>query len=155
MEQRAVIRLLTLKGVSLRTIMAEVESVDQTKSLALPTAKKWRKRIAEGITSLCGQPRSGRGLTSDLAEDISSMLKRWLVLACKILCRHFRIARATCLCVLHDTIRMKKFNLRWFSHALNGNQKGERVTLSQDILSILQSTRATGFQNEITGDDES
>jgi hypothetical protein len=48
---------------------------------------------------------------------------------------------------------MKKFNLRWVSHALNSSQKAERVTLSHEILAVLESDRRNSFQTVITGDE--
>jgi transposase len=75
MEQRAVIRFLALKRLRASAIAAELKLVDETETLALSTVKKWRKRFAEGRTSLYGDPRCGRPLTNDLAEAISSMLK--------------------------------------------------------------------------------
>jgi hypothetical protein len=43
MEQRAVIRFFTLKGLPSRVIAAELESMYAADALALLTVKKWRK----------------------------------------------------------------------------------------------------------------
>jgi hypothetical protein len=88
---------------------------------------------------------------NDLDEAISSMLKEKPYLSCKVLCPHFRFANGTCLRILHDVLGMKKFHLRWVSHALDTNQKAEKVTLSRGIHSVLQTIRSTGFQSVITG----
>jgi hypothetical protein len=55
--------------------------------------------------------------------------------------------------ILYDTFRMKKFHLHWVLHALDTNQKAERITLSHRILSVFQSVRSTDFQSFITGDE--
>jgi hypothetical protein len=47
MEQSAVIRFLTLKGVRASAIAAELKSVYETEALPLSTVKKWRKHFAE------------------------------------------------------------------------------------------------------------
>jgi hypothetical protein len=107
----------------------------------------------EATTSLCDNPRSGRQLSNDLAEAIASMLKEKPFASCKVLFRHFRIVKTTCLRILHDNLGMKKFNLRWVSHALNSSQKAERVTLSHKILAVLESDRRNSFQNVIIGDE--
>lgn len=75
MEQRAVIRFLTLKGLHAGAIVAELRCVYKEDALALATVKKWRKRFVEGRTSLCDNPRSERSLSNDLAEAIASMLR--------------------------------------------------------------------------------
>jgi hypothetical protein len=134
LEQRAVIRLLTLKGLHAFAITAELKSVYGTGALAISTVKKWSKRFLEGRTVQCGGPRCGRSHTSDLAEAISSLLKERPYLSCEVLFGHFRIAKGTCLRILHDTLGMKKFQLRWVPHAMDTNQKTKRVTLSYGIL---------------------
>jgi hypothetical protein len=122
-------------------------------ALALATVKKWYKRFVEGRTSLCDNPRSGRPLSNDLAEAMASMLKEKPFVSCKVLCRHFRIAKTTCPRILHDNLGMKRFNLRWVPHALNSTQKAERVMLSHEILAVLESNRRNSFQDVITGDE--
>jgi hypothetical protein len=125
MEQRAVIRFFTIKGFPSRAIVAELLSVYAADALARPTVKKWRKCFAQGRTSLCNDPRSGRALTNDLAKAIALMLKERPFFSCKVLCRHFGIAKAGRLRILHDDLDMKKCNLRWVSHTLDANQNGE------------------------------
>ena len=153
MEQRAVIRFLTLKGLHAGAIVAELRCVYKEDALALATVKKWRKRFVEGRTSLCDNPRSERSLSNDLAEAIASMLREKPFASCKALCLQFRIVKTTCLRILHDNLGMKKFNLRWVPHALNSNQKAERVTLSHEILAVLESNRRNSFRSVITGDE--
>jgi hypothetical protein len=118
MEQRAVIRFLTLKGLLASAISAELKSVDETEAFALSPMKKWSKRFAERRTSLYDDPMCGRPLTNDLTETISSMLKERPDLSCDVLCRHFRIAKGTDLRILHDTLGMKSsilvgFRMPW------------------------------------------
>jgi transposase len=137
----------------LKSIVAELRCVYKEDALALATVKKWCKRFVEGKTSLCDDPRSGRPLSNDLAEAIASILREKPFASCKVLCRHFRIAQTTCLRILHDNLGMKRFNLRWVPHALNSNQKAERVTLSHEILAILESDRRNSFRNVIIGDE--
>jgi transposase len=109
MEQRIVVRFLTLKGLRAFALAAELNSIDETEALAPSTVEKWRKRFAERRVSLYDNPRCGRPLTitNNLAEAISSMLKERPSLFCKVLCPHLRIAKATCLRILPDTLGMK------------------------------------------------
>jgi radical SAM superfamily enzyme with C-terminal helix-hairpin-helix motif len=93
-------------------IVAELRCAYKEDALALATVKKWCKRFVEGRTSLCDNPRSGRSLSSDLAEAIASMLKEKPFAPCKVLRRHFRIGKTACLRILHDNLGMKKFNRR-------------------------------------------
>jgi hypothetical protein len=111
LEQRAVIRFLMPKGLCASAIAAKLKSVYETEELALSTVKKGHKPFAEGRALLSDDPKSGRPLTNDLAEAISSMSKERPYLSCKVLCRHFRIAKGTCLRILHGTLGMKKLHL--------------------------------------------
>jgi hypothetical protein len=97
MEQRAAIRFLKFKGIRAFAMPAEFRLVYETEAFAISTVKNWRKRFAEGRTSLCNDPMCGRSLINDLAEAIPSMSKESPYLPCKVLCRHFRIAKGTCL----------------------------------------------------------
>jgi hypothetical protein len=153
MEQRAVIRFFTLKGLHGQAIDAELEHVYHTDAFALPTVKKWRRRFAQGTTSLCDDPRSGRTLTTDLAAAIASLLKEKPFISWKVLSRHFRIAKVSCLRILYDDLGMEKCNLRWVSHARYANQKPERVVLLHELLAVRETSRPTGFQNMRTGDE--
>jgi hypothetical protein len=94
-EQRTVIHFLRLKCLHASAIAAELQSVYETEVLTLSIVKKWRKRFTEGKTSRYDDPRRGRSLTNDLAEAIFSVLKEKPYLLCKVLCRHFRIAKRT------------------------------------------------------------
>jgi transposase len=107
-----VTRFFTLKGLKAREIQLELESVYGLDALSLPTVKKWRRRFLAGRTDLFDDPRSGRPLTHDLGQAIRSMLDERPFSSCKVLCRHFRIGKATCLQILHDTLGLKKFHLR-------------------------------------------
>jgi hypothetical protein len=107
MEQRTVIHFLTLKSLRASAIAGELKSVYETEALALSSAKKWGKWFAEGRTAVCDDPMYERALTNDRAEAISFMEKERPCLSCKVLDRHFRIAKGTCLRILHDALGVK------------------------------------------------
>jgi hypothetical protein len=114
MQQRAVIRFLTLKSLRASAIAAEPKLVYETEVFAFSTVKKWRKRFAEGRTWPYDDPRCDRHLVNDLTETISLMLKEKSYLSCKVLCRHFGIAKGTYLQTFHDRLGMKSFILVGF-----------------------------------------
>jgi hypothetical protein len=98
-------------------------------------------------------PKVWRPLSNDLAEAIASLLKENPFASCKVLCRHFCMAKTRSLKSLHDKLGTKNFNPRWFPHALNGSQKAERVTVSHEILAVFESDRRDSFHSVITGDE--
>jgi transposase len=153
MEQRAVLRFLTVKGLNPQQIHSELESVYHEGVLALPTIYKWHARFRDRRTELSDDPRSGRPRRSDLAEAISSMLAERPFLSCKLLVRQFRIAKATCLRILREDLALQKFNLRWVSHRPDSTQKQNRVTFSRALLEVLRREQQNNFDHVITGDE--
>jgi histone-lysine N-methyltransferase SETMAR len=153
MEQCAVIRFFTFKGLSPRDIHTELISVYGYEVLDLRAVYKWHERFMQGRTELFDNPRSGRPLQNDLADAIRAMIQEFLFTSCKRLCIHIRIAKATYLRIFQDVLQVKKFNLRWVPHFLDDAQKAERVSLSTDILKILKENQKTRSINIITGDE--
>jgi hypothetical protein len=153
MEQLAVIRFLTLKGLKSKAIQIEPESVYGTDACKLSLVKKWRLRFLQGRTTLFDDPRYGRPLTQDLAEAVRSMLAQRPFTSRKVLCRHFRIAETTYLWILHDESGLQKFHLRCVPHALSSNQKSTRISHSSLLLEVLEEAQRTGSERVIIGDE--
>jgi hypothetical protein len=115
--------------------------------------KKWRLRFLQGRTALCDNPRAGRSLTQNLAEAVPSMIGGKPFTSCRVLCRHFRIARTTCVRIYHDELGLQKFRFRWVPHALSSNQQAERATSSSLLFEVLEEAQRTRFERLITGDE--
>jgi transposase len=75
MEQRAVIRFFTLKGLNSKQIHSKLVPVYQTDAVTLPTVYKWSARFRIGRTELLDDPRSGGPPKNDLATGISAVLE--------------------------------------------------------------------------------
>jgi hypothetical protein len=151
MEQRAVMRFFTLKGLSPKDVHTEFESVYMDEALCLRTVYKWQEGFIQGRTELFDNPRSGRPLQNDLTDALRAMIQEFPFTSCKRFCTHFRLAKSTCLCILHDVLRLKKFNLRWVPHSLDNAQNAERVSLSTNLLKILKEDQKSEFAQVITG----
>jgi hypothetical protein len=96
--------LFALKGLKAEAIQAELEFLYGTDACKLLMVKKWLLRFLQGRTTLFDDPRSGRLFTQDLDEAVQSMLAERLFTSCSVLCRHFRIAKKTCLQIFHDEL---------------------------------------------------
>jgi transposase len=112
MEQRAVIRFFTLKGLGVQQIHSELESVYHKEALTFSTGYKWFARFRVGRTKLSNDPRSRRPRESDGATGISAMLEERPFVSCKLIARQFRVAKTTCLRMLREDLGLKKFHLR-------------------------------------------
>jgi hypothetical protein len=153
MEERPVLGFLTLKGLNPQQIHSELESVSHEDAFAMLTICKWHTRFRDGRTELSDDPKSGGPRRSDLAEAISSMLEERPFLACKLLARHFRIAKATCLRILREDLALQQFSLRWVPQRLDSTQKQNRVTFSRALLEVLRREQQNNFDHVITGDE--
>jgi transposase len=111
MEQRPVVRFFTLKGLSPEDVHTELESKYMDEALDLRTIYKWYERFMRRRIKLFDDPRSGQPLQNDLANALHVMIQEFHFTSCKSLCIHFRLSMSTCLRILHDVLRLKKFNL--------------------------------------------
>jgi hypothetical protein len=117
LEQRAVARFFTLKGMSPKDIHTGLMFVYMNEALCLCTIYKWYEHFMQERTELCDDRPSGRPFQNDLADALRAMIQEFSFTSCKRLCIHFRLAKSICLHIWHDVLRLKKFNLRWFSHS--------------------------------------
>jgi hypothetical protein len=147
------VRVFTLKGLSPKEIHTELESVYMDEAFCLRTVYKWYKHFMQGRTELFDDLRSGQPLQNNLADDLPAMIQEFPFTSCKCLWTHFRLATSTCLCILHDVLRLQKFNLRWIPSSLDDAHKAERVSLSTDILRVLKEHQRNEFAQIITGDN--
>jgi hypothetical protein len=154
MEQRTVVRPFTLKGLSPRNIHTELESLYLDEVLCLYTLYKWQERFMQGRTELFNDLRSGRSLQNDRPDALRFMIQELPFTSCKCLCSDFRLGKPICLGILHEVLRLQKFNLRWVAHSLGDAERAECFSLSTDLLRILQENQKTGFAHLMT-DDES
>jgi transposase len=95
MEQRAVVRFLTLKKLSARDIMAELEGEYGHEALSLSAVKKWRKRFVNVRITLEDDPRSGRPPQCDLYESLRALIDESPFVSCKRMCQKLRIPNTT------------------------------------------------------------
>jgi hypothetical protein len=84
-------------------------------------------------------------VASDLARAIGSMLEERPFSSCRVLCRHLRIGKATCLRIIPNKLGLKNFHIRWVPHALSISQKNERVSYSKLLVTALPEHKTTGF----------
>jgi hypothetical protein len=135
MEQCAVTRFLTLKGINSQHIHSELMSVSGD-APALSPVQKWHLRFQQGKTELCDDPCSDEPLSHDFAGAIEPVLKEKPFISCNILCLRFRIRKEACLRTLHDRLRSKKCNLRWVVDSFDPNQQANRVIVSEELLAF-------------------
>jgi hypothetical protein len=93
-------------------------------------------------------------MQNDLADALRAMIQEFPLNSCERLCIYFRLGKASCLRILYDVLHLQKFNLRWIPHSFGDAQRAERVSLSTDLLRILQENQKTDFAS-VMRDNES
>jgi transposase len=109
MEQRVIVRSLTFKGLKAKKIEMELTNVYGDEALQISIVTNWRTRFLQRRTELGDDPRSGRPIDSDLTQGIAEIIRERPFLSCKILCKHLRVSKETCLRILHEKLGLKKF----------------------------------------------
>jgi transposase len=137
-EQRALIRYMTRKNISVAEIATEPQSVYGTDALKYSTVSKWRLCFQDGSDDLFDLPRYGRPSHGDLAAPILSLLQQFPIISYKVLYRKLKIGNATCLRVLHNDLHLEKFNLLHVPHLLEADQNRSRVESSREVLPMLE-----------------
>jgi transposase len=153
MEQRAVVRFLTLRKLSARDITAKLEGVYGHEALSLLAVKKWRKRFVNGRITLEDGPGSGRLPRSDLCESLLRLTDESHFISCKRTCQKLRIPKTTCLRVLHEDLWFRKCYLRWVPYSMTGNKAQCRVAFSEALLEVARYAKETNFKHLLTGDE--
>jgi hypothetical protein len=153
MEQRAVVRFLTLKKLSAKDVRTEFEAVYGHQAFSLSAVKKWRKHFANRSIPLGDDPMSGRPPESDLAEPVPVLLEETPFVSCKRMCRKLRIAKTTYLRVLHEQPGLRKCYFQWVPHSVTDNEGRYRITFSEKLLQVLRHGRETNFDSLLTVDE--
>jgi hypothetical protein len=91
------------------------------------------------------QPKAWETTANDLAEAILPTLNERPFSLRKLLCQHFRFAKTSCLRILHDSLGMKNCNLHRGLYALGMSHKSEQVTLSPELVVMIQSDCSSDF----------
>jgi hypothetical protein len=153
MEQRAVVRFLTIQKLFAKGIRAELDGVYGHEVICLSAVKKWRKRLAIGRITLEDDPRSGRPPNNDLSESVCALIKENPLISCKGMCQEFRLAKTTCPRVLHEDLGFRRCYFRWVPHVVTENEAQSRTAFGEDFLQFVRHARETNFDNILTGDE--
>jgi hypothetical protein len=133
MEQRAVVRFLTLKELSTKDIITELEELYGYKALSLSAVKKRRKRFANRRISLEDNSESRKPAQSDLCESVRAFIEESLFITCKHTCQKLQIAKTTCLRVLHEHLGFRKCYFRWVPHSMTDDEAQYQVTFPRNF----------------------
>jgi hypothetical protein len=147
MEGRAVGRFLAITKPSAKGIKAELEEVYAHEALCLSTVRKWRRFFVNGRIPLKDSQRSEKRRQSDLSESGHALTAESPLISCKRTCQKLRIAKTTCLGVLHESLSSRKCYSRRAPHVMTENEAQCRTVFAEELLQVVRHTKETNCDN--------
>jgi hypothetical protein len=93
MEQRVVLRFLTLKDLKAKEIQMHLTSMYDNEAFQISAVKKWRACFLQERTEFGDDQRSGRPANSDLTQVIAELIRECPFISCKTFGRHLRVSK--------------------------------------------------------------
>lgn len=136
-ENRAVIKYLLKKGMSLTEIDNDMQGILGEACPSYTTIRKWRNKFKRGRTSLEDDPRSGRPKTATSPEMVDKVHDLVLIdrrLKASKIAETVGISKERVLYILHKELHMRKLLARWVPRLLTIEQNCVRCQISMNNL---------------------
>lgn len=155
-EQRAYIKIETLRGKTSTEIHRALQEACQESSLDRSTVSRWNKRFREGRTSVKDDQRSGRPRTA--TDDTSAVIVATIIeedrrLTCLEIAEEANMSAKSVHRILTEILMKRKISARWVPHLLSVEQKNARKEIAVDLLARYH-REGDGFLKRIIAIDE-
>jgi hypothetical protein len=149
MDQRSLVLLLRLKGLSKKAIHHELVAVLQENAVSHSIATKFCRKVILGLNSeeISSSPKDDgldevdKAILLALSDELFSSVGYVRQIARKIcLPKPLDIVRLSILCISQADIR----HLHWVTHKLSDSQKANQVKFSIQFCDLLLSIRQQG-----------
>ncbi len=137
-EQRAYIRIETLRGKIGWEIHEASAEACGSDTIGFTTVKQWHKLFLEGCTHVVDEERSGR--PSDMVNDSTNgvIVETMLNEDRRMTIREMEVESGICRTSLHriliNVLQKHKISAWWVPHFLSMEQKADRMRIAQDML---------------------
>ena len=152
-EIRCVIHFLYLKGTSVPSSVAQINSVYGPRSISRSGVRYWFNEFKRGRTSVKTLDRSGRPANNEKTVEIRSILEDMPYASARYISEELNLNRSVVTRILKIQLGLQKRHLRWVPHNLTDEQKVKRVELSKSMLKTLSSLSENQRAAVITGDE--
>jgi hypothetical protein len=149
-EQRIVLKFLSLKGLRYKAAHAERSLVLGEEVYSLSQTKPGIRRFKDGHL-LCENEDQSEIPLSELTDRIRRQLDKFPFTSVKTLAKQFSTSLPTIIRILKTNPGLKKFSKRWVPHDLTDDQKRIRCTISAGLLDVLRNDESSGFSHVATG----
>lgn len=156
LEQRAVIKFLTLEGVVYTEIHDRLKNIYTDSAPHRTTVCRWANEFKRGRQSIEDDPRSGRPATSQNEENIDKIEKIVMEdrrITIDQLADILKISSGSIHSILHDQLRLSKVSARWVPRMLTDAHKQSRLNICQQLLDRCADDEDGFFGQIVTGDE--
>ena len=151
-EIRAAIHYEFLRETEPKEIYEKMKIAYKQNAPVISTVYKWHKRFVEGRESLEDDQRSGRPLNDLDNTRILEILNQQPFASSRYIADVLVIPKSTVCFKLVHQLHYRKLKFKWVPHEISPENKIKRVTMSQDILNILN-RKSVDLNNVLTGDE--
>ena len=155
-QQRSVIRFLTLEGVPPLQILQRLQEVYHGEVLSKTQVYFWSAETKRGRESVLDEDRSGRPKTATNLEDIEAVRKLMMGnrrIKCWEIIAKTGLSRERVICILHEHLLLSKCSARWVPRNLSLFDKQRRVECASAALELMAVDEEKFFRRVVTGDE--
>jgi len=136
-DQRAYIKIETLRGKTPREIHSSLMELCGVETVDRSTISRWAQRYREGRLSIEDDPKSGRPRTStddQSVERVLQILEDERRMTGEEIAHFAGISRASAYRILIERLHKRLTAARWVPHDLSEEQKCRSVEIAQQLL---------------------
>lgn len=156
LQQRSVIKFLTLEGVSAKDIHSRLQNQFGEDTLCYTQVKDWAAQFKRGRISVRDEPRSGRPVEAATEETIEAV-KQLILMDTKIkveeLAAETKVSHGTICSILDYHLHVQKVCARWVPRNLSVFDKKNRLEISKSNLEQITQNEEMFYNCIVTGDE--
>jgi len=155
-QYRSVIRFSFLEGKSLSGIKEHLDAVYGDFSPSMATVKNWFNEYQRGRTSVFDEPRPGAPKTATTEDKVTKIHDLVLAdrrLKVRELAETIGISKDRVGHILHEILDMRKLSARWVPRLLTPDNKRNRVTTSEQSLTLFKRNPKEFLRRFVTVDE--
>lgn len=154
-KQRCVIEFLNAEGVAPIDIYRRLTNVYGAEAVDVSTVRRWVRRFESGDTDMCDKPRSGRPRTANNDEN-EERLDQLIRENRRITINEMRAkldVGVGALEAMLSSLGYSKVCARWVPRMLTQENKDNRLSVSQELLSQYEVEGDSFLDRIVTGDE--
>jgi len=146
-EQRAYVKIETLRGNLVPKIVSALKEVCGGDALDRSTIQRWHKRVHQGRTSLEDDPCSGRPLSATDRRNcviVQTLIDEDARLTIEEIALQANLSETSVRRIIHKHLDLRKMSPRWVPHCLTDTQKHKKQSICKSCKNCCSATEMKG-----------